>query len=129
VPDRDDVRALAFALPEVDERIPRGHPAWWVRDRSFVWKRPLHRADLAHLGDRAPDAPPLGAWVPDLGVKQALLTDDLDTYLTTPHFDGHPTVLARLDRSELEELITEAWWVRAPRRLARAWLGNAPSAR
>ena len=132
MPDRDDVRALAFALPQGHERIPRGHPASLARDRPFVWKRPLHRADLAHLGDRAPDAPPLGAWVPDLGAKEALLTDDPDTYLTTPHFDGHPIVLARLDRidpGELGELITEAWLVRAPRRLARAWLGDAAPAR
>jgi hypothetical protein len=128
VPGWEDVRALALALPEVGERTSRGHPAWRVRDRLFVWQRPLRRADLVHLGDRAPDAPPLGAWVPDLGAKEALLADDPDTYLTTRHFAGHPIVLVRLDRidaRELEELITEAWLARAPRRLARAWLDDA----
>lgn len=132
MPGWDDVRALALALPEVDERTSRGHLEWRVRDRLFVWERPLRRADLAHLGDRAPDAPPLGAWVPDLGAKEALLTDAPGTYLTTPHFDGHPIVLALLDRigfGELEELVTEAWLVRAPRRVARAWLDDAPPAR
>jgi hypothetical protein len=128
VPGWEDVRALALALPEVGEGTLRGHLEWRVHDRLFVWERPLRRADLAHLGDRAPDAPPLGAWVPDLGAKEALLTDDPATYLTTPHFDGHPIVLARLDRidpRELEELVTEAWLTRAPRRLARAWLDDA----
>jgi hypothetical protein len=128
VPGWEDVRALALALPEVGEGTSRGHLEWRVHDRLFVWERPLRRADLAHLGDRAPDAPPLGAWVPDLGAKEALLTDDPATYLTTPHFDGHPIVLARLDRidpRELEELVTEAWLTRAPRRLARAWLDDA----
>ena len=128
MPGWEDVRALALALPEVGEGTSRGHLEWRVHDRLFVWERPLRRADLAHLGDRAPDAPPLGAWVPDLGAKEALLTDDPATYLTTPHFDGHPIVLARLDRidpRELEELVTEAWLTRAPRRLARAWLDDA----
>ena len=131
MPSWDDVRALALALPEVGERTSRGHPEWRVRDRLFVWERPLRRADLAHLGNRAPDAAPLGAWVPDLGVREALLTDDPDTYLTTPHFDGYPIVLARLDRidpGELEELVTEAWLARAPRRLARAWLDDTSTA-
>ncbi len=123
MPGWDDVRALAVALPEVDERTSRGHPEWRVRDRLFVWERPLRRADLAHLGDRAPDAPLLAARVPDLAVKEALLTHDPNTYLTTPHFDGHPIVLARLDRihlGELEKLVTEAWLAWAPRQLARA---------
>ena len=128
MPGWEDVRALALALPEVGEGTSRGHLEWRVHDRLFVWERPLRRADLAHLGDRAPDAPPLGAWVPDLGAKEALLTDGPATYLTTPHFDGHPIVLALLDRidpRELEELVTEAWLTRAPRRLARAGLDDA----
>ena len=129
MPSWDDVRALAVALPEVGERTSRGHLEWRVCDRLFVWERPLRRADLAHLGDRAPDTPLLGAWVPDLGAKEALLTDDPDTYLTTPHFDGHPVVLARLDRidrGELEELVTEAWIARAPKRLAQQYLDARP---
>lgn len=132
MPGWEDVRTLALALPDVGERTSRGHLEWRVRDRLFVRERPLRRADLVHLGDRAPDAPPLGAWVPDLGAKEALLTDDPDTYLTTPHFDGHPIMLTRLDRidpGELEELVTEAWLARAPRRLARAWLDDARPAR
>ena len=127
MPGRDDVRALALALPEVGEGTSRGHPQR-VSDRLFVRERPLHGADLDHLGDRAPDAPPLGAWVPDPGVKEVLLPDDPDTHRTTPHVDGHPIVLALLDRidpRELEELVTEAWLTRAPRRLARAGLEDA----
>lgn len=58
------MRALAIALLGVGERTSRGHPEWRVRDRLVVQEGPLRRADLAHLGDRAPDAPLLGAWVP-----------------------------------------------------------------
>jgi hypothetical protein len=63
--------------------------------------------------------------VADLGVKQALLTDDPDVYFTTPHFNGYPAILVRLDRiavAELGELIIEAWLARAPKRLAEEYL-------
>ncbi|SCE96188.1 MmcQ/YjbR family DNA-binding protein [Micromonospora mirobrigensis] len=118
----DDVRRLALALPETTERGTYDDlPAWRVRDKSFVWERPLRRAELDALGDAAPGGPILGARVPDLGAKEALLADDPEVYLTTPHFDGYPAVLVRLDRidvDELTELVTEAWRARAPKRLA-----------
>lgn len=119
-----DVRRIALALPEASEQSAYGLPAWRVRDKGFVWERPLRRADLAALGDEAPQGPVLGARVPDLGVKAALIADDPDVFFTTPHFDGYPAVLVQLDRiavGELEELITEAWLSRAPKRLLQAF--------
>lgn len=117
-----DVRRIALALPETTERGSHDdRPAWRVRDKMFVWDRPLRKGDLAALGDAAPDGPVLGARVPDLGAKEALLADDPQVYFTTPHFDGYPAVLVRLDRidvDELTELVTEAWFARAPKRLA-----------
>ncbi|MET7819656.1 MmcQ/YjbR family DNA-binding protein [Micromonospora zamorensis] len=124
MPSWEDVRRIALALPETTERPSYdGLPAWRVRDKPFVWERPLRRADLGALGDAAPDGPLLGVRVADLGVKEALLADDPAVYLTTPHFDGYPAVLVRLDRinlSELTEVVTEAWYARAPKRLAAA---------
>ncbi len=119
----DDVRRHALALPETRERVSRELRQWQVRDRLFVWERPLRRADLEALGDDAPDGPILGARVEHLGAKEALLTDDPGVFFTTPHFDGYPAVLVRLDvipQDELGELIVEAWLSRAPKRLARA---------
>ncbi|MFG1656143.1 MmcQ/YjbR family DNA-binding protein [Micromonospora chersina] len=125
----DDVRRIALALPETTERGSHDDlPAWRVRDKLFVWERPLRRADLDALGDAAPDGPILGARVPDLGAKEALLADDPEVYFTTPHFQGHPSVLVRLDRigvEELTELVTEAWHTRAPKRLAAAHRAEA----
>ncbi|CCH29982.1 MmcQ/YjbR family DNA-binding protein [Actinosynnema sp. NPDC047251] len=119
----DDVRRLATALPEVTERPSYdGLPAWRVKDKLFAWDRPLRRGDLAALGAAAPDGPVLGASVPDLGVKDALVVDDPDVYFTIPHLDGYAAVLVRLDRvdvPELAELITEAWLCKAPKRLAK----------
>ncbi|WP_158843544.1 MmcQ/YjbR family DNA-binding protein [Saccharothrix deserti] len=121
----DDVRRIATALPEVTERASYdGRPAWRVKDKAFAWDRPLRKGDLAALGPAAPDGPVLAARVPDLGAKEALLADDPAVYFTTPHFDGFPAILVRLDEitpEELEELLTEAWLCRAPKRLAKQY--------
>jgi hypothetical protein len=125
----DDVHRIALALPETVERSSRdGIRQWRVKDRMFAWERPLRRADLQALGDAAPQGPVLAARVPDLGAKEALLADDAGVYFTTPHFDGYPSILVRLERiepPELEELLVEAWLDRAPRRLVAEYLDAA----
>jgi hypothetical protein len=117
----DDVSRACLALPETTEVLAReGTRQWRVRDRSFVWERPLRRRDLAELGDTAPVGPVLAASVPDEGAKRALFTDEPDVYFTTSHFDGYAAVLCRLDHLDgpaLTELAAEAWACRAPRRL------------
>ncbi|GAA1671355.1 MmcQ/YjbR family DNA-binding protein [Fodinicola feengrottensis] len=122
----DDVRKIALALPEATEKPSYDAlPAWRVKDKLFGWERPLRKSDLAALGDTAPQGPILGARVPDLGAKEALLADRPDIYFTIPHLTGYPAVLVRLDRitiDELTELLTEAWLCRAPKRLAREFL-------
>jgi hypothetical protein len=125
----DDVRRLALALPQTSESSSRGVPRWTVRDRGFVWDRPLRRADVEFLGDAAPTGPILGASVADLGAKEALLAENPDVYFTTPHFDGYPAVLVRLaeiDPDELRELLRDAWLAQAPKRLAQNYLADNP---
>jgi hypothetical protein len=117
----EDVRRFALSLPEAQERTARGLAQWRVRDKLFVWERPLRSSDLRALGGLAPEGPILGARVEHLVAKEALLADDPRVYFTTPHFDGYPAVLVRLDmieEKELEELVVEAWLCRAPKRLA-----------
>lgn len=119
----DDVRKLALALPEVEERDSGN--AWSVRSKVFAFERPLRKADLEFLGDDAPDDPILAAYVPELVAKEALLASDREVYFTTPHFDGYRLVLVRLAAiaaDELRELVVEAWLSRAPRRLAKEFL-------
>ena len=121
----DDVRRVALALPETSERPSHGNISWRVRDKLFVWERPLRPSDLRALGEAAPDGPILGVRVEHLGAKEALLADNPDVYFTTPHFDGYAAVLVRLERielDELEELIAEAWLCQAPKRLAKEFL-------
>jgi hypothetical protein len=127
----EEVRRAATALPEVVEEESRdGLLAWRVRDKLFAWERPLRKSDFEALGDAAPDGPILAARVPDLGAKDALLADDPAVYFTTPHFKGYPAVLVRLPRiarSELSELLTEAWLTRVSKRLARDYLAGRRS--
>jgi hypothetical protein len=105
------VRALALAMADTDETLSRGMHFWRVHAKLFVWERPLRKSDLQALGDAAPDGPILGARVEHLGAKEALLASDPGVYFTTPHFDGYPAVLVRLERiarDELEELVVDA---------------------
>ena len=98
---------------------------WRVKEKVFTWERPLRRADHQVLGDAAPDGDILAVWVDDVGVKEALLSDDPDVFFTTPHFDGYAIVLIRLEKipvPELEELIIEAWLDRAPKRTVSEYL-------
>jgi hypothetical protein len=121
----NDVRRLALALPETSEEVSRDLRHWRVKDKGFVWERPLRRGDIEALGEAAPDGPILGARVEHLGAKEALLADDPGVFFTTPHFDGYPAILVRLERiglEDLNEVIVEAWLARAPKRLAKAYL-------
>ena len=104
-----------------------GQMSWRVRDKMFVWERPLRQSDLKALGPKAPSGEILGARVEHEGAKLALIESDPDVYFTIPHFDGYAAILVRLERiglEELEELIVEAWLVRAPKRLASAYLAS-----
>jgi hypothetical protein len=123
----DDVRRIALALPETTERLSRGTPQWRVKDKLFVWERPLRAKDREALGADAPSGPILGARVEHLGAKEALLANDQGVFFTTPHFDGYPSILVRLDAiglDDLDEVIVEAWLARAPERLVRQYLGD-----
>ena len=58
------------------------------------------------------------------------MQDPASPYFTTPHFDGHPSVLVRASRigeltvQELTEVIQDAWLSRASRAGPRP--GSAP---
>jgi hypothetical protein len=124
----EEVRELALALPKTSEVISRDLRQWRVKDKLFVWERPLRRSDLEALGDAAPVGPILGARVEHLVAKEALLADESGVFFTTPHFEGYPAVLVRLDEigsEDLRETIVEAWLARAPKRLAQQYMDDS----
>jgi hypothetical protein len=123
----EDVRRIALELPESSERVSRELSQWRVRDKLFVWERPLRPKEVEELVAAAPDGPILGARVEHLVAKEALLADDPNVFFTTSHFRGYPAILVRLDRiavADLEEVVVEAWLARAPRRLAEEYLSG-----
>jgi hypothetical protein len=128
--DWEAVARLALALPQTSERVSREKRQWRVKDKLFVWERPLRAKEAAELGDAAPDGPILGARVEHLGAKRALLEDDPGVYFTTSHFEGYAAILVRLELislAELEEVIVEAWLARAPARAVETFLAQRGS--
>lgn len=132
----DDVRTVALALPDVLEVVQghRGGASWRTKNGGFVWQRGPSAADLAKLaalGRGWPDGDVVGIRTDGLESKEVLLASLPDVLFTIPHFDGYPAVLVRLadiDVRLLEELITDAWLVKAPKALAKEWLAQHPPA-
>jgi hypothetical protein len=124
----NDVARIVGELSLTSEQSPRD---WRVGKKLLAWERPLRpsdRAALAAQGSEPPEGDILGVRVADEGVKFALITDDPRVYFTTPHFDGYAAVLVKLDAidvADLEELITEAWLTRAPRKLVQEYLADS----
>lgn len=127
-----DVHEIAASMPEA-ERIfgTADNPIYQVRRKSFVYFRnPRPDAVDPDTGERYTDV--IVFWVESESDKLALVEDDATPFFTTPHFDGYAAVLLRagrldeLDRSELAEVIADSWLVRAPKRLAAAWLAENP---
>ena len=128
-----DVHELALGMPHVTEVTGRAqNPVYQVGGKSFVFFRtPRPDAVDPGTGERYPDV--IVFWVGSEGDKQALVQDPTSPFFTTPHFDGHPSVLLRgsrvgeLSRAELAEVVQDAWLSRASRRRVEAWLRDPPT--
>jgi hypothetical protein len=125
-----DLRELAGSMPGVTvEQGPKGNDVYQVSRRSFVFFRnPRPDAVDPESGERYEDVVVL--WVGSEIEKEALVADPATPFFTTPHFDGHPSVLLRtsrigeLTRDELAEVVYDAWLARASRTAARKWLAE-----
>lgn len=121
----EDVSRIALGLPQAHEELKREQRRWLVKDKLFVWERPLRAKEIASIEGDIHEGPILGARVEHLGAKQALLAEDPAVFFTTSHFDGYAAILVRVDRiavSDLDEVIVEAWLARAPKRLVAEYL-------
>jgi hypothetical protein len=110
MPTWDDVVAMGTRLPGVEVGTSFGTPALRAGGKGMC----RLRSD--------PDA--LVLRVTDLGEREALLQGQPEAFFSTPHYDGHPYVLVRLqavDATELAELLEEAWRLRAPKRVVAAY--------
>lgn len=126
----EDVHAIAESMPHVAVEWGSGdNPVYQVGRRSFVFFRnPRPDAADPATGERYPDV--IVFWVESEADKEALVQDGSTPFFTTPHFDGHLSVLLRasrlgeLTRDELAEVIQDAWLARASPARARAWLAS-----
>jgi hypothetical protein len=110
MPTWDDVVAIGTRLPGVEVTTSYGTPSLKVSGGFMCRLR------------TEPDA--LVLRVADLGEREALLQGQPEAFFTTPHYDGHASVLVRLeavDPEELAELLEEAWRLRAPKRVIAAY--------
>ena len=125
-----DVHDLAAAMPHVTVHRPgTPNPVYQVGGKSFVFFRtPRPDAVDPDTGERYPDV--IVFWVGSEADKQSLVQDPGTPFFTTPHFDGHPSVLVRagrigeLDRDELAEIVQDAWLAQASNGRADAWLAG-----
>jgi hypothetical protein len=103
------VRKLALALPDAEERETWGTPTFRVRNKIF--------AMFAEEGREV--------WVKSTHDEQrALVAMDGDTFFHPPYVGPSGWVGVRfrtVDPGELEELLTEAWRLTAPKRLVQAF--------
>ncbi len=106
----EEVRALALALPEVEEGTSYGRPAFKIRGKLVACRRrDDHRALVLRV---------------DPAALELMLRARPEAFFVTPHYAGYPYVLVRLDAVdpvELSELIEDAWRLRAPKRVIKAY--------
>jgi len=125
-----DVHEVAASMPHAT-RIegPKGNAIYQVGGKSFVFFRtPQPDASDPETGERYADV--IMIWVESESDKLALIQDRKSPFFTTDRFDGHLSVLVRakdlrtITKTELTELIQDAWLSRASKRRADRWLAE-----
>lgn len=129
-----DIHRVALGMPFTTvEQTGPGRPVYQVGRKSFVFFRsPRPDAFDAATGERYDDV--VVFWVAGEAEKQGLVQDPSTPFFSTPHFDGHPSVLLRLSRiaelsrAELTEVVEDAWLARASQRRRTEWLRSQGTA-
>jgi hypothetical protein len=103
------VRSFALSLPEAEERETWGNPTFRVRSKIFTMFDERERQ----------------LWVKSVfDEQQALIAMNPEAFFV-PSYVGSKgwvgVVVAKAERGEVEELITEAWRMTAPKRLVAAF--------
>lgn len=110
MPTWEDVVALAKKLPEVEESTWFRSPSLKVAGKGFARLRSEAEGGVVLMCD--------------LDEKAALLASGDPAFYTTPHYDGYSAILVDLDHvdaAQLTELIEQAWRIKAPARVRKAY--------
>jgi hypothetical protein len=99
----DDVRTVALALPEVEEKLHFGMPAFRVADKGFASVTKDHRRLFLHL---------------DVAhIEAELVRGDCQRLTRGTTLIGLDTDLVALDVDRLQRLLLAAWRHRAPKKV------------
>jgi len=103
----DEVRALALALPEVEEGTSWGNASFRVRAKTFAGMS-RHEGAMWTRCDREERA--------------LIVASKPDVYRLTPHFERSPAHLLiwldLADTDDVRERLIDGWLIQAPKRLA-----------
>jgi hypothetical protein len=116
VPTVEDARRLALGMPEASEKPCFGTPGFYVRKKLFARVKEDGESIVVKV---------------DFGEREALVSEQPETFVVTPHYADYPMVIVRLptvDPEELRELLTEAWRRCAPSRMLAAYDAAHPPA-
>jgi hypothetical protein len=122
--DADDVRRIALSLPGAEQDGEKIR--FMVDGKAFAW---TWKKRVEAKRARVEQLDVFAVRVANEEEKQVLIASDPEKFFTEPHYNGYPAVLVRLDAidgDELAELITDAWRIRAPRRLVAELDAGAP---
>ncbi len=103
----DDVRRVALSLPEVQESSSYGTASFKIRRKLFARLRDEDTVLVVRI---------------DLADKDHLIGMRPDIYFSTPHYDGYPAVLVKLDaidEGEMRRLLAASWRMIAPPTLSK----------
>jgi hypothetical protein len=106
VVSEEDVRRVALSLPRTKEKPYNRLPGFRVQDKLFA--RVHEMPDVLMVG------------CADVSEKDGLIATEPEKFFSTPHYDGYPALLVRLDQIDLDELtdlLTESWRLAASPRL------------
>jgi hypothetical protein len=99
------VRRFALAFPGVEEGLSYGTPGFRVRGKFLARLWEDGETLVVKCGDDERDF---------------RMKADPETFFTTDHYRGYPTVLVRLAKVtevDLQEVLEQAWRLHAPKRL------------
>ena len=103
--DASTVQKMFRSLPETEEGMSYGTPSFKVKGKFMA----RFREDLDTLVLKL-----------NFELAAELMAQRPEAYFTTPHYDGYPSVLVRIDQvseAELRPLVEAAWRFSAPKRL------------
>ncbi len=104
----ESVRQIAGSLPETEEGLSYGTPAFRVHGKLFVRLHESGDTLVVKIDDRE---------------RAMRMQADPKAFFITDHYQGYPWVLVRLAavrRDDLRDLLVDAWRLSAPRKLAAA---------